>query len=97
MIPYFIGAPAVYWRFRTRFKKAWWTRVSEESSGWKVAAIALPCRTATGSVPFGCQDFDAFSNVRNLGSADEDHFEEIRRDGLPGSRRNLPSRMELSI
>ena len=37
--------------FLTRSRNALCTRVSAESSGWKVAAIALPWRTATGSLP----------------------------------------------
>src|SRR5687767_14853578 len=37
--------------FFTRSRNAWCTRVSSESSGWKVAAIVLPCRTRTGSLP----------------------------------------------
>ena len=54
-----------------------------ESSGWKVAAMTLPCRTATGSSAFGGDDFNAFADVLDLGGADEDHFE--RRSAACGT------------
>ena len=37
--------------------------------------MVLPWRTATGSVPFCREDFDAFADVLDFGGADEDHFD----------------------
>ncbi len=35
--------------FFASFRNSACTRVSSDNSGWKVAAITLPCRTSTGS------------------------------------------------
>ncbi len=63
--------------FFTSFRNSWCTRVSSDSSGWKVAAITASLPHQHGIVAAFCQDFDALANSFDARRANEHHLQRI--------------------